>query len=154
MKFWKKKRIFLDYASITPVDKRGAEEMERVQKSFFANPSALYSEALATKEIVQKSRAKIADLLHAQKNEIIFISGGTEGNSLALLGVFEALRSPTPKSHVITTNIEHPAVLEVCKEIERRGGEVTYLPVNSEGLISPRDVREPLKENTILVSIG
>ncbi len=136
--------------------------MERVQRKFFANPSALYSEALGAKEIIEKSRQKIADVIHAQKNEIVFTSGGTESNNLALLGLFEAFHS-CPRSHlgqkdfrphIITTNIEHPAVLEVCKEIERRGGEVCYLPVSSDGLVNPKDVREAIKENTILVSIA
>ncbi len=166
MKFFKKKRIFLDYASITPVDKRVKKEIDRVERLCFANPSALYTEALVAKDIVSKSREKIASLINAQKSEIVFTSGGTEGNNLALLGVFEAFGSSAPKSlyksdlysnsksHIITTNIEHPAILEVCKEIERRGGEVTYLPVSSEGLVNPKDVRDAIKENTVLVSIA
>ena len=148
------KRIFLDYASITPVDKRVVAKMEQVQKMTFANPSALYTEALVAKDLVREAREKIAKIIHSGKKEIIFTSGGTEGNNLALLGLFEKSRTKSFKPHIITTIIEHPAIIEVCKEIERRGGEVTYLPVSPSGLVSPQDIRRALKNNTVLVSVS
>jgi len=154
MKNKNKKRIFLDYASITPVDKRVLAKMESVQKMTFANPSALYSEAIVAKNLIKEARQKIATIIHAQKNEVIFTSGGTESNNLALLGLFEKHKTKIFKPHFITTKIEHPAVLEVCKEIERRGGEVTYLPVSSDGLVSIKNIRESIKKNTVLISIG
>ena len=154
MGLFDKKRIFLDYASITPVAPEVSNEMLKIEKVVFANPSAIYTEALAAKDIVDKSRQKIADLIHAQKSEIIFTSGGTEGNNLAMLGVFEFYKKENFRPHIITTNIEHPAILEVCKEIERRGGEVTYLSVSPEGLVNPKNVREALKENTLLVTVA
>jgi len=160
----KNKRIFLDYASITPIDRRVSMEMERAQKTTFANPSALYQEALTAKDFVEKGRKKIADILHAQKSEIVFTGGGTESNNLALFGLFEDFqrfdlknskcRTLGNKPHIITTKIEHPAILEVCREIERRGGQITYLPVDSDGLVSLKKIRESIKKNTILITIS
>ena len=153
MKFWRKQRIFLDYASITPVSKEVLVEMEKCQKEVFANPSALYSEALLAKEFGLKAKERIAKILNVSKNDIIFTNGGTEGNNLAILGVFEALGHSVSKPHFITTVIEHPSILEVFAEIERRGGEVTYVSVNGEGIVNPKDIRSALKENTVLVSV-
>ena len=149
-----KKRIFLDYASITPIDERVKVGMEKVQKMTFANPSALYKEALMAKDLISEARGKIAEILHCQKTEIIFTSGGTESNNLALLGIFEKCITKNFIPHIITTTIEHPAIFEVCKEIERRGGEVTYLPVSAEGILSLKDFRGAIKKNTVLVSVG
>src|SRR3989338_2968111 len=139
-------------------------EMERAQKTTFANPSALYQEALTAKDFVEKGRKKIADILHAQKSEIVFTGGGTESNNLALFGLFEDFqrfdlknskcRTLGNKPHIITTKIEHPAILEVCREIERRGGQITYLPVDSDGLVSLKKIRESIKKNTILITIS
>ena len=149
-----KKRIFLDYASITPIDKNVVAKMEQVQKTTFANPSALYTEAIVAKDFVREAREKIAKIIHSGKKEIVFTSGGTESNNLALLGIFEKHKTNSFKPHIITTNIEHPSIIEVCKEIERRGGEVTYLPVSSDGLVSLKDIRQSLKKNTVLVSVS
>ncbi len=152
-----KKRIFLDYASSTPLAREVLEAMRpwmNGDSDSFANPSALYAEARAAKEAVGEARKKIADMLSAQEKEIIFTSGGTEGNNIALLGVFEAARRKDFVPHIITTVIEHSSILETCKEIERQGGEVTYLPVSEDGLVSARDVREALRPNTVLVSIA
>src|ERR1035437_2135429 len=120
-----KKRIFLDYASVTPVAPEGLEVMQKTARENFANPSALYDEGRAAKQILQEARQKIAESLGARASEIIFTSGGTESDNMAVLGVFEAARQAgigTP--HIVTTKIEHPAVLEACHEVERRGGEV------------------------------
>ncbi len=149
-----KKRVFLDYASITPVDARVAKKMRECEEASFANPSALYGEALKAKEMVVEAREKVAEILHAQKGEIVFTSGGTEGNNLAILGVFEKLKTKDFVPHFVTSVIEHPSILEVFKEIERRGGKVTYVSVSSDGLVNPKDIREVLKENTVLVSIA
>lgn len=149
-----KKRIFLDYASITPVDKKVVAKMELVQKATFANPSALYGEALLAKDFLSEARENIAQRIHAQKNEIVFTSGGTESNNLALLGVFEKHKTKKFIPHFITTTTEHPAILEVFKEIERRGGEVTILSVGEDGIISLGDLRESIKNNTVLVSVS
>lgn len=150
-----KKRIYLDYASMTPVDPVVIKKMREYEGKNFANPSALYNEALKAKAALNESREKIANILNTQKKSIVFTSGGTEGNNLAILGVFEALggRASKLKPHIITTAIEHSSILEVCDEIERRGGEVTRLPVSKDGVVSPKAVKEAIKENTVLVSI-
>lgn len=154
--FWKKKkshRVFLDYASITPIDERVKEAMREAEEKF-GNPSALYTEGLTAKEKLTEARQKVARILNCRKEEIIFTSGGTESNNLTLLGVFESLLTRSvSKPHIITTNIEHSSVLETCKEIERRGGEVTYVPVNENGIVNPKDIDMTIKENTVLVSI-
>src|SRR3989344_4552012 len=148
--FWqKRKRIFLDYASITPIAKEVREVMQEVEQKTFANPSALYDEAVIAKGLMNEAREKIARILNCQKNDIVFTSGGTEGNNLALLGVFEAYKKDDFVPHIITTVIEHSSILEVCKEIERRGGEVTYLPVNQDGIVNPKDIHDAIKEKTI-----
>jgi cysteine desulfurase len=152
-KFIGKKRVFLDYASSTPVLEEVEQEMAKYKSATFYNPSALYSEALSAKEALSISRNKIANLISAQKNNIVFTSGGTEGNNLAILGVFEAHKKDNFIPHFITTSIEHPAVLEVFKEIEKRGGEVTIVPVDVDGIVISKDIKDSIKENTVLVSV-
>lgn len=152
--FWNtKKRLFLDYSSTTPVAPEVLKVMEDYDRENFANPSALYTEALLAKDAVREAREKIASILHCQRSEIIFTSGGTEGNNLALFGVFEATKRNDFVPHIITTTIEHPAILEVCNEIKNRGGEVTIVPVDSDGLVNPRDIQLAIKPNTVLVSV-
>ena len=154
--FWNKKlskRIFLDYASMTPIDPRVLEKMKECESYFLTNPSALYSEGLKAKDKVTEAKSRIAKVLGTQKETIICTSGGTEGNNLALLGVFEACKTENFIPHIITTSIEHPSVLEVCKEIEKRGGEVTYVPVGENGLINAKDISNAIKSNTVLVSV-
>ncbi|MES3004902.1 MAG: cysteine desulfurase family protein [Patescibacteria group bacterium] len=151
--FFKQKRVFLDYASITPVRTEVVLAMQNTSQESFANPSALYTEAIVSKKILDESRKKIADILGGDKKNIVFTSGGTESNNLALLGVFNAFKKDGFVPHFITTHVEHPAILEVCKEIERRGGEVTYLPVSEDGHVPVQSIRESIKENTVLVTI-
>lgn len=154
LKMRKKKRIFLDYASVTPVAPEVLEVMEKTARENFANPSALYEEGRVAKDLLKSARQKIAESLGARSQEIIFTSGGTESDNMAVLGVFEsARRAGIVNPHIVTTKIEHPAVLEACHEIERRGGEVTYLPVSRDGLVATADVAGALKKNTVLVSV-
>lgn len=147
------KKVFLDFASSTPIDEGVLDNMESYNRKYFANPSALYSEALASKEELDIAKRDCAGLMSCNPDEIVFTSGGTESNNLAILGLFETFKKEDFKPHIITTNIEHPSVLEVCKEIERRGGEVTYLEVSEEGLVSVDDVSKAIKKETILVSV-
>lgn len=155
--FGKKKRIFLDYASTTPIHPEVKKVVRDYEDKSFANPSALYTEAIFAKEKLTEARKKISEILNCQKENIIFTSGGTEGNNLAILGVFSQLGSSASKLggklHFITTEIEHPSVLDVFREIEIKGGEVTRLKVDSEGLVSLKDLREALRSETVLVSI-
>ncbi|MFZ2522456.1 MAG: cysteine desulfurase family protein [Minisyncoccia bacterium] len=149
----KKERIFLDYASTTPIDKEVVRVMREYEEKIFANPSALYSQAITAKENLEKARRKVAEILSTQSKSIYFTSGGTEGNNMTILGVFEKSKSFISRPHFITSQIEHPSVLEVFSEIEKRGGEVTKLSVNSEGLVSIKDIRDAIKKETVLVSI-
>ena len=159
MMFWNKNkkirphRVFLDYVSTTPVVPEVVEKMREVERELWANPSALYGEAISAKEKLVEARQSIANILGCQKNDIVFTSGGTESNNLALLGIFEANRTKDFTPHIVTTKIEHSSILETCKEIERRGGQVTYLPVSNEGIVSIKDVKSAIKENTVLVSV-
>lgn len=151
--FWNKKKIFLDYAGGSPLGSSVIKEMEKYH-GVFANPSGLYKEAQEAKNLLSDFRTRVAKVLNVTKNEIVFTGGGTEGNNLALLGVFENYRTKDFVPHIITTSIEHSSTLEVCKEVERRGGEVTILNVNEEGLVSLSELKNSIKENTVLISIG
>ena len=146
------KRIFLDYASSTPIAPEVQTAMEPWLNNF-ANPSALYEEALVAKEAVATARGHIAEILIAQEKEIYFTSGGTESNNIAILGVIRAHKKDGFIPHIVISAIEHSSVLELEKEIVSQECEVTVVPVNLDGLIEPKDIREALKHNTVLVSI-
>ncbi|HRH26994.1 MAG TPA: cysteine desulfurase family protein [Parcubacteria group bacterium] len=153
LNFFKPKRVFLDYAGSTPVDSSVAKEIQRLQNKF-ANPSGLYKESVEAKELLENFRVRVAKVLNVTKNEIIFTSGATEANNLALLGVFEANKKDNFVPHFITSSIEHSSTLEVCKEIEKRGGEVTVLPVSVDGLVSADSIKNVLKSNTVMLSLA
>lgn len=153
LNLFKPKRVFLDYAGSTPVDFSVVKEMQKFQGNY-ANPSGLYKESVEAKELLENFRSRVAKVLNVTKNEIIFTSGATEGNNFALLGVFEARKKDNFVPHFITSSIEHSSTLEVCKEIEKRGGEVTVLPVSVDGLVSADSIKNSLKNNTVMVSLG
>ncbi len=148
-----KKRVFLDYASSTPILDEVKKEMDKYEFISSYNPSALYTEALLAKDALLSAKKKIADIISAQKDDIVFTSGGTESNNLAILGVFNEYNKKDFVPHFITTSIEHPAVLEVFKTIERLGGEVTVVPVGMDGVVNPKAIKDEIKENTVLVSV-
>jgi cysteine desulfurase len=144
--------IYLDYNSTTPCDPRVVEAMlPYFTKNFGNAASKTHSFGWQAEEAVEYAREKIAELIGAETKEIVFTSGATEGVNLALKGVVEAYASKG--NHIITSNIEHKAVLDACKHLEKRGVEVTYLPVDSDGLISPQQVEEAIRTNTILISV-
>jgi len=143
----------MDYASITPVRKEVMSVMEPFLKEFFANPSALYKEGVDNKTAIEKAREEIALDINGRPGEIIFTASGTESNNLALFGIFNFFKKDKFVPHIVTSVIEHPAILEVCKEIEKLGGEVTYLPVDSQGFVLISDIKKSLRKNTVLVSI-
>ncbi len=145
------KKIYLDNAATTPVDKKVIREMKKYWRGDFANPSSIHSMGVKAKIALQKSREIVAKFLHAHDREIIFTSGGTEANNLAIFGTAEAFGG---KAHFITTEIEHSSILECFKKLEKYGNEVSYLKVDENGLVNPKDLREMIKENTILVSVG
>jgi len=151
------KRIYLDNAAATPVDKRVEKTMRPYSHNEFGNPSALYKEGVVAKEAVECARSDVAELLGAHSDEIIFTSSGTESDNLAIFGVIKALGNPMSKLgklHVVTSVIEHPAVLEVCEAFERDGiADITYVGVDKQGLVNPKEVKEALRPETVLVSI-
>lgn len=116
------------------------------------NPSAIHQAGVRAKELIDQSIARIAEILHAEEDEVFITSGGTESNNWAIKGVMDAL-SGQGKHHIITSSIEHPSVLESCRFLARKGFEVTYLPVNRWGLIDPQDLENAIREDTGLVSI-
>lgn len=148
------KIIYLDNASATILDKEVLKKMHSSYLKFYANPSAIHEGGLEVKKVIEESRTKIASSLKAHTNEIIFTSGATESNNLAIIGLLNKLNSKYKKPHIITSQIEHASVLEVVKDLEKQNKiEVTYLEVDENGFISLVELKKSLKENTVLVSV-
>ncbi|MCL4368958.1 MAG: cysteine desulfurase NifS [Actinobacteria bacterium] len=145
------RRVYLDNAATTPTDPRVLEAMQPYFTEIFGNPSSIYLEGREARKAVDLARTQVADALGASPDEIILLSGGTEADNLALTGV---ARAPGVKGkHIITSAVEHHAVLETCHQLEKDGCEVTYVPVDSYGLVDPEEVRKALRPDTILVSV-
>ncbi len=145
------KRIYLDYAATTPTHPEVVKTMLPYFTEAFGNPSSIYSYGQEAKRAIEEARTKVASLIGARDEEIVFTSGGTEADNSALEGV--AFANESRGNHIITSSIEHHAVLETCKFLERRGFSVTYLPVDEYGLVDPDDVRRAITDKTILVSV-
>lgn len=145
------KRIYLDYAATTPTHPEVVKAMLPYFTESFGNPSSIYSYGQEAKEAVETARAQVARLINARTEEIVFTSGGTEADNFALKGV--ALANDAKCNHIITSTIEHHAVLESAKYLEQRGFQVTYLPVDKYGLVDPSDVKKAITNKTILVSV-
>lgn len=151
-----KARVFLDYASVTPIDPEVEKVMTKVQKQFWANPSSLHQEGEEAKTILEESRIKIARILHCKASEIFFTSGGTESLNIAILGVVkifqEKQKSLVP--HIIVSVIEHPAVLEPIRSLLKEGKvEVSFINPNQDGRINPESIKKELKGNTVLIVV-
>jgi len=127
------------------------EAMLPYMKEKFGNASTLYFYGQEAKDAINNAREKVASVINADPSEIVFTSGGTESDNFAISGV--AWANQKKGNHIITTSIEHHAVLNICKFLEKRGFEVTYLPVDNQGLVSPKDVKRAIRKETILVSI-
>ncbi|GKS55798.1 cysteine desulfurase family protein [Enterococcus mundtii] len=143
--------IYLDHAATTPMHPLVIKEMMDIMEGTFGNPSSIHEFGRMAHEKLENARQIVADSLHARPHEIIFNSGGTEGDNTAILET--AFSRQNEGKHLITTVIEHPAVLNTMKYLENKGFEVTYLPVDQKGNISIADFRSALREDTILVSI-
>ncbi len=141
----------MDHSATTPVAPEVLEAMLPYFSEKFGNASSLHSFGLEAKEALEESRVKVAKLLGSNPEEIIFTSGGTESDNLALKGI--AYRNREKGKHIITTTIEHPAILEVCHKLETQGFEVTYLPVTSEGFVDPAALESAIRKDTILISV-
>ncbi len=144
------KKIYMDHAATTPCDSEVLEAMQPYFTEVFGNPSSLHSFGREAKKAINEAREKVAALIGADPTEIIFTSGGTESNNFALQGIAFANER---KNHIITSKVEHAAILETCKFLEKRGFQVTYLPVDQFGMINPKDVATFITDKTILVSI-
>ncbi|MEK7461520.1 MAG: cysteine desulfurase family protein [Patescibacteria group bacterium] len=147
-------KIYLDYTSATPVLPEVRRAMEKYWSQDFYNPSAIYKEGLRVKEEIKECRARVARALRVAPNGIIFTSGGTESDNLAILGLFEASKKKLKQPHIIISAIEHPAVVAAAQEVVRRGGKMSILEVNEEGIVSVETLKDLVKKNTFLVSVG
>jgi cysteine desulfurase len=145
------RRIYLDHAATTPTRPEVVKAMLPYFTDAFGNASSIYSYGQEARGAVEKARTKVAELIGARSEEVIFTSGGTEADNYALKGV--AYANERKGNHIITTSIEHRAVLEVCKFLESRGFKITYLPVDEYGLVAPDDVRRAITDKTILISV-
>lgn len=146
-----KKIIYLDNAATTQVDSKVLEAMLPFFTEYYGNPSAVYSFAETAKKAVEDAREKLAELIHAKKDEIYFTGGGSESDNWALKATAEAYGNKG--KHIITSKIEHHAILHTCEWLEKHGFEVTYLDVDEKGLISPEELEKAIRPDTILISI-
>ena len=147
--------VYLDYNATTPVDPAVLAAMTPYFADNFGNASSIHSTGQRARSAVDTARESVATLLGAKSSEIVFTSGGTEADNLAIFGIAGSVE-PAPgmsRKHIITTAIEHHAVLNACQEMERRGADVTYIPVNAQGIIDPEDVRRALRPETVLITV-
>lgn len=145
------RRIYLDHNASTPIDPAVAAAMMPFLQDHYGNPSSGHWAATTAKTALETARGQVAALLGCHNDEIVFTSGGSEANNLALKGVFFALRDKG--DHIITTRIEHPATIEPCRFLERLSARVTYLPVDGTGRVDPDDLHRAITPHTILVTI-
>lgn len=144
-------KIYMDNSATTAVDEEVIKEMLPYFNQYYGNASSLHSFGRESKEALEKSRSKVAGIINCKKDEIIFTAGGTESDNIAIKGI--ALKYNKKGKHIITTDIEHPAVLNTCKFLETHGFKVTYLPVDNGGFISLEELKNAITNDTILISI-
>lgn len=145
------KHVYMDHAATTYTKKEVLNEMIPYFTEYYGNPSSIYSLSRSTKKAIDEARTKVAKCLNADEKEIFFTGGGSEADNWAIKGV--AFANKNKGNHIITTKIEHHAVLHTCKFLERQGFEVTYLDVDKEGFVNPEDVKKAITDKTILVSV-
>jgi cysteine desulfurase len=143
--------IYLDYNATTPIDPLVAEAMIPYIKDHFGNPSSSHVFGVVARKAVEKARRQVAELLHCRIDELIFTGSGSESNNHAIIGIARAYRDKG--NHIITSAVEHPAVTEVCRFLEKEGYRVTYLPVDGYGLVDPRQVEQAITPYTILITV-
>ena len=143
--------IYLDYNSTTPVDPRVLVAMMPYLAESYGNANSIHSAGQRARAAVDAARQSVADLLGAKSSEIVFTCGGTEADNLAIFGIVNPCDQP--RKHVVTTAIEHHAVLNTAQALEKQGVDVTYVPVSREGIVDPEDIREAMRPETVLVSV-
>lgn len=146
-----KKPIYLDYNATTPIDKEVADAMIPYLTEIFGNPSSSHYYGYQTKKAIEDARNQVALFLNVSSSEIIFTSGGTESNNFAIKGY--AFQNRDKGNHIITSTIEHPAVLEVCHYLEQNGFEVTYVNVDEYGIVKMDELKRAITNKTILITI-
>jgi cysteine desulfurase len=144
-------RIYLDHAATTPVRYEVRKALVDITSQTFGNASSIHSFGQGAKRVLEESREQVASCIGAAPDELIFTSGGTESDNLAIRGTAQALKDKG--NHIITTAIEHPAVLSCCKSLEEEGFEVSYVPVDSECLVDPKAIAEAIRPETILITV-
>lgn len=145
------KHVYMDHAATTYTKKEVLDEMIPYFTQYFGNPSSIYSLSRETKKAIDKSRARIAKCINADESEIFFTGGGSEADNWALKGI--AFAHKNKGNHIITTKIEHHAILHTCEFLEKQGFEVTYLDVNEEGIVDIEDLKNAITDKTILVTV-
>lgn len=145
------KPIYLDYNATTPIHPEAADAMMPYLRHEFGNPSSSYYYGVQARKAVENARSQIANLLGCCVEEVVYTSGGSEANNLAIKGY--VLAHGKRGNHIITSQIEHPAVLEVCRHLESQGFKTTYLPVDSSAMVSPDDVERAIRPETILITV-
>ena len=143
--------IYLDNSATTPIKSEVLQEMMPYLTTEYGNASSLYSVGRSAKRAIEKARNRVAELLNCNHNEIYFTGGGSESDNIALKGFVYANKEKG--NHIITSKIEHPAILETCKTLERQGFELSYINVNENGIIDVEELRKSIKTNTILISV-
>lgn len=145
------RKVYLDYSATTPTDPRVVEEMIPYFTEHFGNPSSIYNTGMEVKDAMEHAREQVAALINAQPKEVIFTSGGTEADNWALIATANKLKNKG--NHIITSAIEHHAILHSCAYLEKQGFEVTYVGVDRDGLVDPAEVEAAIRPDTILISI-
>ncbi|MFD2627868.1 cysteine desulfurase family protein [Oceanobacillus kapialis] len=143
--------IYLDNSATTLPDPTVLTSFQQISSNYFANPSSIHPLGGQVEQLFHMAKKQAAELLKVRQEEVVFTSGGTEGNNMAIKGI--ALQHQQRGKHIITTEIEHPSVLEACRSLETLGFHVTYLPVNQSGVVAVEDVQQAIREDTILITI-
>ena len=145
------RKVYFDNAATTRVKDKVIEEMQKYYSELYGNPSSIYNFGQLAKKAVESSREKVARLLNSNPDEIYFTGGGSEADNWAIKGILSA--NEKKGNHIITTKIEHHAILHTCEYLEKKGAEVTYLDVDENGLVDIKQLEESIKDNTVLISI-
>lgn len=143
-------QIYLDYSATTPTHPQVIERVATILRHHWGNPSSLHTWGQDTATVIEMAREQVAGLINANPDQIIFTSGGTEADNLAIIGVAQQYNRPR---HIIISSVEHSAIAEPCKQLEQQGWQITRLPVNRQGRVNPLDLKAAIQSDTVLISI-
>ena len=143
-------QIYLDYSATTPTHPQVIERVATILRHHWGNPSSLHTWGQDTATVIEMAREEVAGLINANPDQIIFTSGGTEADNLAIIGVAQQYNRPR---HIIISSVEHSAIAEPCKQLEQQGWQITRLPVNRQGRVNPLDLKAAIQSDTVLISI-